>query len=352
MLNFAMFGAGRIANVHGQTISEHPDVRLVYVVDPVQQAAETIAEKFAAKVSDAATVFADTSIDAVLICSSTDTHADLIEQAARAGKAIFCEKPVDLDINRARHVADVVKETGVTCFLGFNRRFDPTFNALHQDKLAGRIGNLEQLVITSRDPSPPPVEYIKVSGGLFRDMMIHDLDMARWMLGEEPVEVHATGSCLVDPEIARAGDIDSAMVILKTASGRLCHINNSRRAAYGYDQRIEVLGDKGMLQAGNHRENEVRFLGTEGDITDKPLYFFLERYMPAYRNELRSFINTITTGAQPEVTIDDGVKALELADACYQSLQSGKTVQLQASECESQKEISFAAADQPVKVSA
>ncbi|MRI33637.1 inositol 2-dehydrogenase [Endozoicomonas sp. OPT23] len=328
MLNFAMFGAGRIANVHGQTLSEHPDANLKYVVDPFPDAAMAVAKKFQAKVVDADVVFADSAIDAVLICSPTDTHSGLIEKAALAGKAIFCEKPVDLDIDRARHVADIIKETGVLCFLGFNRRFDPTFNALYQDKQAGRIGNLEQLVITSRDPSPPPVSYIKVSGGLFRDMMIHDLDMARWMLGEEPVEVHATGSCLVDPAIAEAGDIDSAMVTLKTASGKLCHINNSRRAAYGYDQRIELLGEKGMLQAANHKENEVRYLGSEGDISEKPLHFFLERYMPAYRRELQSFVDSVTEGNKPDVSIDDGVKALELADACYQSLKSGQTVYL------------------------
>ena len=328
MIKFAMFGAGRIAKVHGQTLNEHPAVSLKYVIDPVAEAAETVASQFNAKVTDIDTAFADESIDAILICSSTDTHSGLIERAARAGKAIFCEKPVDLDLSRARDVAEIVKETGVTCFIGFNRRFDPTFMTMKKQQEQGRIGKLEQLVITSRDPSPPPVSYIKVSGGLFRDMMIHDLDMARWMLGEEPVEVFATGSALVDPEIGEAGDVDSAHVILKTASGKLCHINNSRRASYGYDQRIEALGSKGMLQAGNHRENNVSFLGEEGDVTAKPMHFFLERYMPAYRNELQEFVETVLEGGQPTATIEDGVQALVLADACLESLKIGKTVKL------------------------
>ena len=349
MLNFAMFGAGRIANVHGQTLSEHSGVNLQYVVDPHQASAKAIAEKFGATVTRAETVFADESIDAVLICSSTDTHSDLIEKAAMAGKAIFCEKPVDLDINRARQVARVVKETGVTCFLGFNRRFDPTFASLQGDLKEGRIGELEQLVITSRDPSPPPVDYIKVSGGLFRDMMIHDLDMARWLLNEEPVEVHAAGSCLVDAAIGEAGDIDSAMVTLKTASGRLCHINNSRRAVYGYDQRIEVLGEQGMLQASNHKETEVRFTGKQGELTEPPLHFFLERYMPAYRKELQSFVDAVISGEQPSVTITDGIKALELADACYQSLVSGQPVRFDAEATEEKHSLNsdlFAGAEQ------
>ena len=328
MIKFAMFGAGRIAKVHGQTLSEHPAVSLEYVIDPVAVAAEAVAEEFNAKVVDADTALADENINAVLICSSTDTHSDLIERAAKAGKAIFCEKPVDLDISRARDVAEIVKETGVTCFIGFNRRFDPTFVSMREQKDNGRIGNLEQLVITSRDPSPPPVSYIKVSGGLFRDMMIHDLDMARWMLGEEPVEIYATGSSLVDPEIGEAGDVDSAHVIMKTASGKLCHINNSRRAAYGYDQRIEALGSKGMLQAENHKESLVRYLGEEGDIAEKPMHFFLERYMPAFRNELQEFVETVLEGREPAATIEDGVKALELADACLESLKTGKAVKL------------------------
>ena len=328
MIKFAMFGAGRIARVHGQTLTEHPDVSLEFVVDPVAEAAEAVAKDFGAQVTDADSVFANKDIDAVLICSSTDTHADLLEKSARAGKAIFCEKPVDLDTSRAKDVAQIIKECGVPCFIGFNRRFDPTFQSLWDQKKEGRIGNLEQLVITSRDPSPPPASYVKVSGGLFRDMMIHDLDMARWMLGEDPVEIYATGSCLVDPEIGEAGDVDSAHVIMKTASGKLCHINNSRRAAYGYDQRIEAFGEKGMLQAGNHRASEVRFVGDEGDTIEKPLFFFLERYMPAYRRELQEFVDTLLKGQEPTATIEDGVRALELADACVESMKTGKAVRL------------------------
>ena len=328
MIRTAMFGAGRIAKVHAQTIREHPMVSLDYIVDPVTEAAERIATDTGAKISDVDSVFSNPDIDAVLICSATNTHAGLIERAALAGKAIFCEKPVDLDIARARDVAKIVEETGVTCFLGFNRRFDPTFKKLKLQQDNGQIGDLEQLIITSRDPSPPPANYIKTSGGIFRDMVIHDLDMARWLLGEEPVEVFASGSCLVDPAIGESGDVDSVHVHLKTASGKLCHINGSRRAIYGYDQRIEALGSKGMLQADNHTETQLRYIGAEGNVADKPLYFFLERYMPAFRNELQVFIDGLTTNKAPSTTIQDGVKALELANACLESLTSGKVIEL------------------------
>lgn len=328
MIRLAMFGAGRIAKVHAQTIKEHPMVTLDFVVDPFTEYAEAIAKEFGASVTDTDSVFSNPDIDAVLICSSTNTHADLIEKAALTGKAIFCEKPVDLDISRARDVAEIVKKTDVTCFLGFNRRFDPTFMKLKEQKDSGRIGNLEQLVITSRDPAPPPAEYCKTSGGLFRDMMIHDLDMARWMLGEDPVEVYAAGSSLVDPAIGEAGDVDSAHVTLKTASGKLCHINNSRRAVYGYDQRIEALGSEGMLQAANHTETQLRYVGAEGEVSEKPLYFFLERYMPAFRNELKNFVDGLVAGEAPSTTIEDGVKSLELANACLESLTTGTVVKL------------------------
>lgn len=326
MIKVAMFGAGRIARVHGETLKGHPLVTLEYIVDPLNDVAEFLANELNAKVTDADSVFADKSITAVVICSSTDTHADLIIKAAQSGKAIFCEKPVALDIVRARDAAHIVKDTGVACFIGFNRRFDPTFRTLWEQKEQGRIGDLEQLIITSRDPKPPPLSYIKVSGGLFRDMMIHDLDMARWMLGEDPVEVFATGSCMIDKQIGATGDVDSAQVILKTGSGKLCHISNSRRSVYGYDQRIEILGEKGMLQANNPPQHHVRFSGEEGEISGNPQHFFMERYLSAYRRELEAFITILLEGGDSPITIDDGVKALQLADACYQSQVTGKMV--------------------------
>jgi myo-inositol 2-dehydrogenase/D-chiro-inositol 1-dehydrogenase len=264
----------------------------------------------------------------VLIASSTDTHAALVEAAARAGKAVFCEKPLDLDRRRAEACVAVAAECGVPLMVGFNRRFDPNFARLERRLRAGEIGRLEMLTITSRDPAPPPVDYIRRSGGLFRDMTIHDFDMARWLLGEEPVEVFAAASVLVDPAIGEAGDVDTAMVTLRTRSGSLCHISNSRRAAYGYDQRIEALGANGALQAGNVPESTVILAGAEGVVGDKPVHFFLERYAEAYRRELDHFITSVASGKAPLVGGEDGIRALALADAAAESLRTEKPVAL------------------------
>jgi myo-inositol 2-dehydrogenase/D-chiro-inositol 1-dehydrogenase len=274
-------------------------------------------------VADAEQALADAAIDAVIIASSTDTHADLIEASARAGKAIFCEKPVDLSLERVDRCLAEADRRGVPLMMGFNRRFDPSFAALHQALREGRIGRVELVQITSRDPAPPPIEYVKVSGGLFRDMMIHDFDMARWLLGEEPVEVFAGASCLVDPEIGAAGDVDTAAVTLKTAGGALAVITNSRRAVYGYDQRIEVLGSEGMLRAGNRRPTTLEISTTEAVSRDTPLYFFLERYAEAYRAELDHFIECLAQGRTPAVGAGDGRMALVLAEAAVESWQSG-----------------------------
>jgi len=243
-----------------------------------------------------AQALADPAIEAVLIASSTDTHADLVEAAAHAGKAVFCEKPLDLDRRRAEACVAVTRECGVPLMVGFNRRFDPNFMLLERQIRGGRIGRLELLTITSYDPAPPPIEYVRRSGGLFRDMTIHDFDTARWLLAEEPVEVFATASALVDPEIAEAGDVDTAVVTLRTRSGVLCQISNSRRAVYGYDQRIEALGSNGALRAENVIESTVSFAGVDGVVGDKPLPFFLERYAEAYRRELDHFISAVAGG--------------------------------------------------------
>ncbi len=332
MINFAVIGAGRIGRIHAANVAESPACHIHSIVDPFPEAATTLATALNAKVSTVEDVLADPEIHAVVICTPTDTHCNLIERSARAGKAVFCEKPVDLDISRARDCAATVRETGVVCALGFNRRYDPTFNSLKQRIADGAIGATEQVIITSRDPSPPPAEYVKQSGGLFRDMMIHDLDMACWLLGEKPVEVYATGSCLVDPAIGEAGDIDSAMVILKTASGKICHINNSRRSVYGYDQRIEVFGSEGMVQAGNHKPSEVTVSNHQGVSQDQPEHFFLERYRQAYKIELQNFIDALLSqegdGKQLLTNIDDGINALELADACVASMATGKRIEL------------------------
>jgi myo-inositol 2-dehydrogenase / D-chiro-inositol 1-dehydrogenase len=331
MISFCQFGAGRIGAIHAGNIARHPGARLRHVVDVDSAAATRLAAQYGAEASTRAAALADPTVDAVLIASSTDTHAELIEAAARAGKAVFCEKPIDLDTKRVESCLSclaVVQQTGTVLMVGFNRRFDPNFAKLHAQLRAGRIGKIEMLAITSRDPGPPPLAYIKVSGGMFRDMMIHDLDMARWLLGEEPVEVFAAASCLVDPAIGAAGDVDSAMVTLKTASGTLCQISNSRRASYGYDQRIEAHGEKGMLRAGNVAESTLEFAGGEGIVGEKPLHFFLERYAEAYRSELDQFIEAVAGGTAPPTSGADGLRALALADAAVESLRTGRSVRL------------------------
>jgi myo-inositol 2-dehydrogenase/D-chiro-inositol 1-dehydrogenase len=273
-------------------------------------------------------ILAAKDVEAVAICSPTDTHADLIERAAKAGKAIFCEKPVDLSADRVRRCLEVVNATKAKLMIGFNRRFDPNFRSLRRRIEEGAIGETELVQITSRDPAPPPVAYIERSGGLFRDMMIHDFDMARFVLGETPVSVSAFGSALVDPEIGKAGDVDTAVVILQTKSGKVCEISNSRRATYGYDQRVEAHGSKGMVAASNVRETTVEHAGAHGFTADKVLNFFLERYEAAYRAELDEFVNAVNSNQVPSPSGDDGLQALLLADAAYQSWKTGQTVRL------------------------
>jgi myo-inositol 2-dehydrogenase/D-chiro-inositol 1-dehydrogenase len=328
MISFCQFGAGRIGAIHAANIARHPSAHLRALVDVDPSAAERLANRHDAAVGAPASVLADPSIDAVVIASSTNTHADLVEAAARAGKAVFCEKPLDLDRRRAEACVAVAAECGVPLMVGFNRRFDPNFARLERQLRDGRIGRVELLSITSRDPSPPPIPYVRVSGGLFRDMMIHDFDTARWLLDEEPVEIFAAASVLIDPAIGRAGDVDTAVVTLRTGSGALCQISNSRRAVYGYDQRIEILGSEGTLQADNVVESTVTFAGADGIVHDKPLPFFLERYAEAYRLELDHFIDALTRGAPPQPAGSDGIKALALADAALESLQTRRAVAL------------------------
>src|SRR5437773_10325530 len=285
MTEVALFGAGRIGKIHAGNLVRQPGVKLKYVVDVNAAAAAELAAKHGAQVGNAEQVFGDASVKAVVIGSSTDTHADLIMRAAAAKKAIFCEKPVDLSIARARECAQAVAKAGVICMIGFQRRHDPTFAALQARLAAGEIGEPEMLVITSRDPGAPPVEYIKVSGGIFKDMLIHDFDIFRWILGDEAASVYATGRCLTDPAIAIAGDVDATAVTIRTRRGRLAQINTIRRAAYGYDQRFEVIGSKGMLQAGNHKPTEVVAWSAASVSADKPEHFFLDCYRAAYRAE-------------------------------------------------------------------
>lgn len=314
--------------MHAANIGRHDHATLRYIVDVNQAAANTLARRCGAQVTSTQTALADPAIGAVVIASSTDTHADLIEAAAQNGKAIFCEKPVDLALDRVDRCIATVNSCNVPVAIGFNRRHDLTFGTLRERLMAGEIGALEHLAITSRDPAPPPVSYIKVSGGLFRDMMIHDFDMVRWLLGEEPVEVYAIGACRVDPAIGEAGDIDTAVVTLRTGSGVLAQIHNSRRATYGYDQRIEAFGAGGMLQADNHTTTRVVYSGTEGVCADQPLHFFLERYAGAYRAELDDFIAMVLEGRPPLAGLEDGRQALVLAEAALTSLREGRPVRL------------------------
>jgi myo-inositol 2-dehydrogenase / D-chiro-inositol 1-dehydrogenase len=328
MVRIGLLGAGRIGRIHGANIAAHPRARLAAVADAAPSAAEALAAAAGSHVRDVASIIEESEIDAVVICTPTDLHADLIERAAGAGKAVFCEKPVDLDAARIRQCLEVVEAAGPKLMIGFNRRFDPSFSALQKRLRAGEIGALELVTILSRDPAPPPLDYIARSGGLFRDMMIHDLDMARFLLAEEPVEVHAVGACLVDPAIGAAGDVDTAAVLLKTASGRIAQISCSRRATYGYDQRIELHGAKGLLAAGNRFATTVTRADSDGFTSDPALPFFLKRYADAYRLELDAFVSAVLDNAPVSPSGEDGLKAQILADAAAEAARTGKTVQL------------------------
>jgi myo-inositol 2-dehydrogenase / D-chiro-inositol 1-dehydrogenase len=328
MLNTALLGAGRIAGVHATAISGHPGSRLVAVSDINAEAAGKLATAYGAEVRTTEAILSDKTIDAVLIATSTDTHSDLIERAVAAGKAVLCEKPVDLSLARAQACQKAVAASGRPVMIGFNRRFDPNFAALKTALDKGEIGKPELLSITSFDPSPPPVAYIKVSGGLFRDMMIHDFDMANFLMGTPPVSVSAVGTSIVDPAIGAAGDVDTAVVTLTYADGRIAVIKNSRRAVYGYDQRVELLGSEGLLQAQNMLENTVVKSTVAGVTGAKPTFFFLERYMPAYAAEWAAFVASVNAGSALPVTLGDGVAALAVAEAATLSARSGAPVTL------------------------
>lgn len=330
MLGIGLLGCGRIGQVHAHTIKELGDACVIAVSDAMPEAADRLAGEVGAEVRSSDAILAAGDIDAVVIGTPTDTHFDLIHGAARAGKAIFCEKPIDMSVDNIRACIEVVKDANVPFLTGFNRRFDPNFAALRARIGAGDIGAVELVTITSRDPAPPPISYIERSGGLFRDMMIHDFDMARFLMGEEFVRLHAMGAALVDPAIGAAGDVDTAAVVLTTETGRICQISNSRRAAYGYDQRIEVHGQKGMLRAENQLETTVE-LATDGGFSRPPAqHFFLERYKAAYLAEIRAFVGAVANGTPPDPGIHDGLRAQILADAAALSLETGHPVDLAA----------------------
>ena len=317
----ALLGAGRIGKVHARAIAEDKRAKLVAVADAFPEAANAIADASGAAVKTIDEIEADKDIDAVIICTPTNTHADLIERFTRAGKAIFCEKPIDLDVNRARACLETVRKVGGKVMLGFNRRFDPHFQAVRKEIDKGSIGKVEMVTITSRDPGAPPAEYIKVSGGIFRDMTIHDFDMARFLLGEEIETVMASASVLVDPKIGELGDYDSASLILTTKSGRQAVISNSRRASYGYDQRIEVHGSLGAVSAENQRPVSIEIATSNG--YPRPLLhdFFMTRYTAAYAAEISAFIDSLEKGTPLSPSAEDGLIALALADAALKSVE-------------------------------
>ena len=326
MLRFGVLGAGRIGKVHAKALHDSGRARVAYVADAIADAAASLAATVGAAAAAVDDVIAASDVDAILIATPTDTHADLIEQAARAGKMILCEKPVSLSVERIEQCLKVVEQAGVPLMIGFHRRYDPNFSVLERRLRAGEIGEVEMVTIICRDPTPPPVSYIERSGGLYRDMMIHDFDMARFLLGEDPVVVHALGASLVDPAIGKAGDIDTAAVHMQTASGKMCVITNSRRATYGHDQRIEVHGSGGMLRAGNIHLTTLEKADAGGFASDLIPFSFIERYEDAYRIEINAFLTAIEKGEKPSASGHDGLMAQKLAEAAAESLRTGQAV--------------------------
>lgn len=331
MLRIAVLGCGRIGQMHAANVARHPRSTLAAVFDLNSEAAEKVAAAQGVKAAASAEdIFASDMVDAVLIATATPTHADYIEMAVAAGKAVLCEKPIDLSLARVEACAANIGETKIPIQLGFNRRYDPGHSAARTAMLAGDIGELHQVIITSRDPSLPPRAYLEAAGGLFRDMTIHDFDLARFMLGEEPTEVFALANALIDPALGKELDeVDSAMFILRTASGKQCHINNSRTAVYGYDQRVELIGSAGMLLSDNRKPHELRrFTGTAAEASQPYQFFFLERYQEAFMAEIDGFVDCVEKGAVPLASFEDGRRALILAEAAYKSMKEGRLVRV------------------------
>jgi myo-inositol 2-dehydrogenase/D-chiro-inositol 1-dehydrogenase len=328
MVKFCLIGAGFIGSVHAKNLAQHPKANLRYVVDIDMQAGFQLAERYGAEFhNDVGEVLADDDLDAVIIATSADTHTQLIKAAARANKAIFCEKPIGTRLDQVDACLASLEGFQRPLQVGFNRRFDPNHRALAEAVKNGDIGKVELLVITSRDPQPPPIDYMhNTPGGLFYDTMCHDFDTARWLLGEEPTEVYATASSMIGPELNPERDPDTAMAILKTASGALCHINVSRRSVYGYDQRIEVFGSKGMLQSGNIQRSTVQRYGADAIRQDPLMHFFIERYREAYVNELDHFIEVVIENGATEIGAIDGRQSLVLSLAALESARTGHPV--------------------------
>ncbi len=327
-----MIGAGKIGRVHGKSVMQRiPDATIKTIADPfLNDDMKAFSEEIGVPniTDNVDDIFNDKEIEAVLICSSTDTHSDLIVRAAKAGKNIFCEKPVDFDLNRIHETLNIVKENGVKFQIGFNRRFDHNFSKIRETIEAGIIGEPHILKIASRDPAPPPMEYVKVSGGLFMDMMIHDFDMARFLMGCEAESVFAVGAVLVDERIGKVGDVDTAIVTINFKNGAVGVIDNSRQAVYGYDQRAEVFGSKGCCQTGNDAPTMVYTSTVDGVTGDKPHYFFLERYFEAYAEEVNRFVKYLKEGGESPCGFQDALMPVVMGLAAKKSLAVGRPVKL------------------------
>ena len=331
MLRIAVLGCGRIGQMHAANVARHPRAELAAVYDVHRPSAEKVAAAQGVNAAASAEeIFASDKVDAVLIATATPTHADYIEMAIAAGKAVLCEKPIDLTLARVEACAAKIAGTTIPIQIGFNRRYDPGHSAARAAMLAGEIGDLHQVIITSRDPALPPRAYLEAAGGLFRDMTIHDFDLARFMLGEEPTEVFAVASALIDPALgAELNEVDTAMAILRTASGKQCLINNSRTAVYGYDQRIELMGSNGMVISDNRKPHEARRYTSKTVEASEPYqFFFLERYNEAFMAEIDGFVDCVEKGAKPLASFEDGRRALILAEAAYLSMREKRLVQV------------------------
>ena len=325
-LRIGIIGAGRIGKLHANNlVSRVKDAELVAVSDVYEPAAKDLVEKLgiANYYSDYHKILVDPTIEAVFICSSTDTHSPISIEAARAGKHIFCEKPIDHDLDKIKVVLEEVKKAGVKYQVGFNRRFDRNFSHVHDVVKNGGIGDVQIVKVTSRDPEAPPLSYVKVSGGIFVDMTIHDFDMVRYLSGSEVTEVSAFGACLVNPEIAAAGDVDTCIITLRFANGALGVIDNSRQAVYGYDQRIEVFGSKGCITADNETPNNTTYYTADGVMKEKPLWFFLERYNDAFIAEENAFVEACLNNTDTAVGAFDGLQPVLIAIAAKESCEKG-----------------------------
>lgn len=330
-VRFGVIGTGRIGKIHTENLARRiPGATVAAIADPMVESAQETAARLgiSACYADYHAILNDPAIDAVAICSSTNTHAQLISEAAQAGKQIFCEKPIAYDLAKIDAALAAVDKAGVKLQIGFNRRFDPNFRKIRDLVAAGKIGEPQILRITSRDPAPPPIEYVKVSGGIFFDMTIHDFDMARYLVGSEVTEVFVAGAVRVDPQIGEAGDIDTAVLTLRFANGAIGTIDNSRKAIYGYDQRVEVFGSAGMLSALNNTPDNVLFSGADNVQAAKPLYFFLERYAESFISEMREFVNSIQTGQATLVNGTDGRIPVLMGMAAALSYKENRPVKL------------------------